>query len=314
MVTRRLPDVVESRLRLHYSVTFNDKDEPLGKPEITKRARGCTGIIATVTDQIDRSLIEALPESIEIIANFGVGTDHIDLEAARMRGIAVTNTPGVLTEATADIAMLLLLTAARRASAACKVIKSGEWKGWAPTSMIGHDIQGKRLAILGMGRIGSAVARRARAFGLQIHYHNRRRLSPAQEVGAIFHSARDSLLAVADFLSIHTNASNETRGMIDARAISLMPRGAILINTARGDLIDDEAVLSALDSRHLAAIGLDVFNNEPAFHPGYLSQDDAVILPHIGSATPATRTAMGNLAVDNLDAFFNGEKLPGRVI
>ncbi len=249
-----------------------------------------------------------------MIATFSVGTDHIDLAAAKARGIAVSNTPGVLTDATADIAFLLLLGAARRASEGERLIREGRWEGWAPTQLVGVHVTGKRLAILGMGRIGQAVARRARGFDMEIHYHNRRRLPADEEVGAIYHADADDLLSVADFLSIHSPATPETHHWLNAERIARLPDRAVVINTARGSVVDDEALIAALRSGKLAAAGLDVFENEPRLHPGYAALPNTFLLPHLGSATDQTRDAMGFTALDNLDAFFAGRELPNRVV
>jgi lactate dehydrogenase-like 2-hydroxyacid dehydrogenase len=247
---------------------------------------------------------------VRAIATFSVGADHIDLAAARARGITVTNTPDVVTEATADIAMLCLLGAARRAFEAEALVRIGGWTGWTPTQLLGLDLNGAVLGIVGMGRIGRAVARRARGFGLQIHYHNRTRLAPDLEQGATFHDSLGSLLPHCRFLSLHCPGTPETRRMIDDRSLALLPRGAVLVNTARGALLDDEAVLAALSDRRLFAAGLDVYAGEPDLHPGYRSQRNCFLLPHLGSATVETRDAMGFRCLDNLDAIFAGRPAP----
>jgi lactate dehydrogenase-like 2-hydroxyacid dehydrogenase len=244
-----------------------------------------------------------------MLATFSVGHEHIDLAAAHARGIVVSNTPDVLTDATADIALLLILGAARRAGEGERMIREDAWTGWAPTQMLGAHVGGKRLGILGMGRIGRAVADRARGFGMAIHYHNRQRLDPASERDAIFHATPESLLPVSDILSIHCPLTPDTRHFIDARRIDLLPAGAIVVNTARGGVIKDADLIAALQSGRLAAAGLDVFDGEPNLHPSYRSLANTFLLPHLGSATRETREAMGFRALDNLDAYFAG-KIP----
>ncbi len=242
--------------------------------------------------------------------NFSVGVDHVDLAAAEARGIIVTNTPDVLTDATADIAMLCLLAAARRGAEGDRLVRTDHWKGWYTTMMLGTHISGKRLGVLGMGRIGRAVAQRARGFGMRIHYHNRSRLDDALEQGATYHETPESLLAVSDFLSINAPSSPQTRKFLNAERIARLPDGAVVANTARGNMVDDDALIAALESGKVAAAGLDVFNGEPSIHPGYRSLDNVFLLPHLGSATHETRDAMGFCCLDNLDAFFSGKPCP----
>jgi len=309
LVTQELPYEVEKRLQRDFDAILNH-GEALTQEQILSKAETVEGLIVTVTDRIDAALIRALPDRIKIIANFGVGTEHIDMEAARKSGILVTNTPGVLTEATADIALLLLLGAARRAGEGHVLVRDNAWRGWTPTSMIGHDVTGKRLGIVGMGRIGQAVARRAQAFSMEIHYHNRHRLLPVKEKGALYHGTLEDLLTRSDFLSLHTALTPHTRGLLNGCTLSLLPRGAIVINTARGDLVDDDALIAALKSGQVAAAGLDVFSGEPHIHTGYARLDNVFLLPHLGSATSGTRMAMGFCALENLDAFFTGHKPP----
>lgn len=263
---------------------------------------------------VNAALIKALPEHVRIIATFSVGYDHIDIQAAQTRGLIVTNTPDVLTDATADLTMLLILAASRRASEGERLLRAGAWTGWTPTQLMGSGLQGRRLGILGMGRIGRAVAARARVFGLAVHYHSRTRLDATEEAGVIHHATPDSLFAASDILSLHCPLTAETRRLIDARALALLPEGAILINTARGPIVDDEAVIEALRNGRLFGAGLDVFTNEPNLHPDYLSLANAVLLPHLGSATVETRNAMGFKALDNLDAWFAGREPPNRVV
>jgi lactate dehydrogenase-like 2-hydroxyacid dehydrogenase len=303
-----------ARAARDYRIIANDDDHPYSPQEIVRLAAGADALLVSAVDPIPADLIQALPDSVRMIATFSVGTDHIDLAAARARGIAVSNTPGVLTDATADIALLLLLGAARRASEGERLIRESRWEGWAPTQLVGVHVTGKRLAILGMGRIGQAVARRARGFDMEIHYHNRRRLPADEETGAIYHADADDLLSVADFLSIHSPATPETHHWLNAERIARLPDRAVVINTARGSVVDDEALIAALRSGKLAAAGLDVFENEPRLHPGYASLPNTFLLPHLGSATDRTRDAMGFTALDNLDAFFAGGELPNLVV
>jgi lactate dehydrogenase-like 2-hydroxyacid dehydrogenase len=314
LLTRRFPDAVMARAARDYQIIANDDDHPYSPEEIAKLAAGADALLVSAVDPIPATLIQALPDSVRMLATFSVGTDHIDLTAAKARGIVVSNTPGVLTDATADIALLLLLGAARRASEGERLIREGRWEGWAPTQLVGVHVTGKRLAILGMGRIGQAVARRARGFDMEIHYHNRRRLPADEEAGAIHHADADDLLSVADFLSIHSPATPETHHWLNAERIARLPDRAVVINTARGAVVDDEALIAALKSGKLAAAGLDVFENEPQLHSGYAALPNTFLLPHLGSATDRTRDAMGFTALDNLDAFFAGRELPNRVV
>lgn len=307
-VTRKLPPDVEARLARDYDVALNGADGLPTRETILAGAAGKDGLLVTVTDRIDGDLIRALPETVKIIATFSVGYDHIDIAAAKTRGIAVTNTPDVLTDATAEIAMLLMLGAARNATSAIATLRGGQWKNWAPTGMLGMELTGKRLGILGLGRIGRATAQRARAFGMKVNYHNRRRLDQAEEAGAIFHDSAESLFRVSDVLSLHCASTPETRRIVNRRTIALLPENAIVVNTARGDIIEDDALIEALASGRLAAAGLDVFTNEPNIDPRYLDLPNAFLLPHLGSATRETRNAMGFRALDNLDAFFAGIK------
>ncbi len=310
LVTRRLPEAVEARLVRDFEARLNPDDRTLSPEEIVAGAQGADGILTSAIDRLPAALVERLPTSVRIIATFSVGYEHIDLEAAPARGITVTNTPDVLTEATADVAILLLLAAARRAAEGMRLIRERRWIGWRPTQLMGLGLAGKNLGIVGMGRIGLAVARRARAFGLQIHYHNRTRLSPEREEGATYHETLETLLPLCPFLSLHCPATPATRHMINRATIELMPEEAVLVNTARGALVDDEALIAALRGGRLFAAGLDVFEGEPDLHPGYLQLDNVVLLPHIGSATRDARNAMGFRCLYNLDCFFAGKPVP----
>lgn len=313
LVTRKLPNAVEARLARDYDAETNAIDTILKPDDLVARAKGKDGFLVTPADRLDADLIGRLPSSIRIMASFSVGYDHIDVKAAEARGIAVTNTPDVLTDATADIALLLILGAARGAAAGMAAIREDRWKNWAPTGMLSTDVRGKRLGIIGMGRIGQAVAHRARAFGMEVHYHNRARLDAGTEHGAVFHATAEDLFAASDILSIHCASTPETRRLVNAKTIALLPKGAIVVNTARGDIVDDEALISALQAGHLRAIGLDVYANEPNIDPRYRTLENAFLLPHLGSATVETRNAMGFRALDNLDDFFAGREPRDRV-
>jgi len=306
LITRKLPTAVEARAQRDYHARLNLTDEPYGKEELIHAAEDSAAILCTTTDRFDAATIGRLPGSVRMLATFSVGFEHIDLAAARARSIVVTNTPDVLTDATADVALLLILGAARRASEGERLIRDDAWTGWAPTHLLGIHVGGKRLGILGMGRIGRAVAARARAFGMVVHYHNRQRLSPQDEAGATFYADAEDLLAVADILSIHFPLMPETRYFLDARRIELLPRNAIVVNTARGAVIKDADLIAALKSGRIAAAGLDVYDGEPRLHPDYRTLPNTFLLPHLGSATRETREAMGFRALDNLDAYFAG--------
>ena len=310
LVTRRLPPNVEARLSRDYQATLNADDSTTSSGDILAAAEGHDGILCTPTEQFMAGLIAALPKSVRILATFSVGYEHIDIAASSKRGLKVTNTPDVLTDATADIAILCLLAAARRGSEGDRLVRANQWKGWYTTMMLGTQMSSKRLGIFGMGRIGQAVAQRARGFRMSIHYHNRSRLGEDLEHGATFHETSESLLAVSDFLSINAPSSPETRKCLNAERIALLPDGAVVANTARGSLVDDDALIAALKSGKVAAAGLDVFDGEPNIHPGYRLLDNVFLLPHLGSATRETRDAMGFCCLDNLDAFFAGKPCP----
>ncbi|MEM7172275.1 MAG: D-glycerate dehydrogenase [Pseudomonadota bacterium] len=314
LVTRRLPDDVEARLDRDYLPKKNAEDRPYSREELLSLAQGCDGMICTPTDKIDASLIAELPDSVRIISTISVGFDHIDLEAAKAAGRPVTHTPNVLTDATAELAFFLVLAAARRAYEGQKILRTDSWSGWAPTQLMGLQVSGKRLGVLGMGRIGQAVAKKARGFDMEIHYADQFRLPPEKEEGAVYHETPEALLGVSDFLTLHCPATPDTIKFLNAERIALMPENAIVVNTARGPVVDDDALIAALKSGRLAAAGLDVFQGEPNIHPGYRELDNAYILPHMGSATIETRNAMGFMVMDNLDAFFAGKDLPNRVV
>ncbi|MGC2166215.1 MAG: D-glycerate dehydrogenase [Gallionella sp.] len=315
LVTRKLPQAVEDRLRSHYEPRFNLDDQPYSADQMIELAGGADAILPCHTEKLPADVIVRLPESVRAIINFSVGVDHVDLAAAKARGIIVTNTPDVLADATAEIAMLLVLGAARRASEGERLIRAKQWQSWSPAFMVGRQVTGKRLGIIGMGRVGQVTAQRARGFDMTILYYNRSRLTPALERGATYFDTVEALLPHCDYLALHCPATPETFRLLNAQRIALLPDGAIVVNTARGSVIDDDALVEALRSGKIAAAGLDVFNNEPAnIHPGYRELENTFLLPHIGSATAETRVAMGFRALDNLDAIAAGREPRDRVV
>ncbi|MEM7249950.1 MAG: D-glycerate dehydrogenase [Pseudomonadota bacterium] len=313
LCTRRFPPNIVDRLSRDYQPILNQDDTQLTAEQIVARAAGCDGIFCCNTERFDAALISALPESVKILATLSVGFEHIDLPAAASRNITVTNTPDVLTEATADAAMLCLLGAARRAAEGDRLVREGGWKRWTTELLLGVHVSGKRLGILGMGRIGRAVAERARGFGMRIHYHNRRPLDESIAGPATYYADPVAMLSQCDFLSINAPSTPETRGFLNAERIAKLPDRAIVVNTARGDIIDDEALIAALKSGKIAAAGLDVFAGEPNIHPEYAGLMNTLLLPHLGSATHETRDAMGFMCLDNFDAFFAGASCPNAI-
>ena len=313
LVTRKLPEAVEARLKRDYDPMLNPDDRLYSSDELIERAAGADGILPCHTEQFTADVIARLPARVRVIANNSVGYDHVDTEAAKARGLVVTNTPDVLSDATAELTMLLILGAARRASEGERLVRSREWTDWSPSFMVGTQVTGKRLGIVGMGRVGRVVARRARGFDMQIHYHNRQRLTPELEEDAVYHATIEELMPHCDFLALHCVASPATAGLLNAERIALLPDGAIVVNASRGVVVDDEALIAALQSGKLTAAGLDVFNNEPDIHPEYRRLTNVFLMPHIGSATKETRNAMGFRAIDNLDAFFAGREPRDRV-
>jgi len=314
LVTRRLPGVVERKLAEHFTTLLNPDDRLYSTAELLELAAGADAILPCHTEKFSAQTIARLPARVKAIANFSVGVDHVDLDAAREKGIIVTNTPDVLSDATAEIAILLMLGAARRASEGERLVRSRQWQDWSPDFMVGRQTTGKRLGILGMGRVGQVVARRARGFEMTIHYHNRKPLDAQQAGDAIYHDSVEGLLANIDVLSIHCPAMEATRGLMNRERLALMHADSILVNTSRGGVIDDEALVAALRGGTIGAAGLDVYNGEPtAIHPGYRELDNVFLLPHIGSATHETRAAMGYRAIANLVAIFNAEEPGDRV-
>ncbi len=316
VLTRRLPDAVETRMRELFDAELNLKDVPMDRAALEAAVQRADVLVPTITDEIDGSLIAGAGERLKMIANFGAGVDHIDIDAAVARQIIITNTPGVLTEDTADLAMSLILAVSRRIVEGAQVIADGRFEGWTPTWMCGRKLWGKRLGIVGMGRIGQALARRAKASGMQIHYHNRKAVSPRieEELGATYWDDLDQMLSRMDVISLNCPATKETHHLLDARRLALLQPHALLINTARGELIDEAALSEAVARRSLAGVGLDVFENEPAIHPGLIGHPNVVLLPHLGSATLEARQDMGDRVIANIMTFQNGHRPPDRVI
>ncbi len=316
IVTRRLPAGTEARLIELFDAELNETDRPMDQAALADAAARCDILVPTVTDEIDAAVIAAGKGRLRLIANFGNGVDHIDLPAARAAGIIVTNTPGVLTEDTADMTMALILSVPRRLAEGEKLIRSGQWQGWSPDAMLGHRITGKRLGIIGMGRIGQAVASRARAFNLSIAYHNRRRLPAVveAELGAVYEPDLDRLLMNSDIISIHCPHTPETENLIDRRRVGLFPPHAYLINTARGEIIDEAALLESLEQGLIAGAGLDVFAHEPAIDPHLLSLQNVVLLPHMGSATFEGRAATGERVIASIRQWIDGDRPRDQVL
>ena len=302
LITRKLMKSSEGYASKIFNVKLNKKDRLLTKNELISNSSDCNGILSSLTEKFDADIISKLSDKVKIISNFAVGFGNIDLDEAKKRNIVVTNTPDVLTDATAEIAILVLLGAARRAKEGMECTKKN-WK-WSTDFLMGKQLTGSRLGILGMGRIGRAVADRARSFGMKIHYYNRSRLDKNLEKSAIYHKSLESLLSVSDFFSINCPATKETRYIINNKTIKHFPDGAVISNSARGDMIDDDAMVEALKSGKIFSLGLDVYNGEPNIHPEYLTLPNVFVLPHLGSATTKTRTAMGDLAISNIEEFF----------
>jgi len=312
LVTRKLINSSEELAKKLFEVKLNKEDKILSKEELIRASEGCDGILSSLTEKFDSNLISNLSKTIKIISNFAVGFGNIDIEAAKKKNIVVTNTPDVLTDATAEIAILILLGAARRAREGAQWAEKKNWK-WSADFLMGKQLTGSRLGILGMGRIGRAVAEKARAFGMKIHYYNRSRLNKNLEKDSTYHKSLESLLSVSDFFSINCPATKETKHIINKNTIKYFPDGAVVSNSARGDMIDDEAMVEALKNGKIFSLGLDVYNGEPNIHPEYLTLPNVYVLPHLGSATNKTRTAMGDLAVNNIDEFFRTGKCKNKV-
>ena len=306
-ITRKLSDATLERAARDYDVIINEADGLHSADDLVAMSAKVDGIIPCHSEHFSESVAQRLDSRLKIIANHSVGVDHCDLPSLKARGITVTNTPDVLSDATAEIAMLLMLGAARRAVEGDGLVRRGEWDFWSPSFMVGKQVSGARIGIVGMGRVGQLMAKRARGFDMEVHYHNRSRLTPDDEQGAIFHDTIEDLLPQCDFLSLHCPATPETTGLINIETLALLPKGAILINTARGALVDEAALLKAIETGQLSAAGLDCFVQEPGGNPEFAKHENIFMLPHIGSATTRTRDAMGFRALDNLDAYFAGK-------
>ncbi|MBM3568593.1 MAG: D-glycerate dehydrogenase [Alphaproteobacteria bacterium] len=316
IVTRKLPDAIETRMMELFQTRLNADDHAMTKPELVEAVRTADVLVPTVTDRIDAAVLSQAGPSLKLIASFGTGVDHIDLATARQRGIIVTNTPGVLTEDTADMTMALILAVGRRLSEGERLVRAGAWKGWAPTAMLGHRLWGKRLGIIGMGRIGTALAKRARAFGMSIHYHNRNRVREEveQELEATFWESLDQMLARMDIVSVNCPHTPATYHLMSARRLKLLPAHALIVNTSRGEVIDENALARMLKAGELAGAGLDVFEHEPAVNPKLIELENVVLLPHMGSATIEGRLDMGEKVLINIKTFADGHNPPDRVI
>jgi glyoxylate reductase len=312
-VACRLPVEAQALFSERFAARFNERGRTLTSDELVADAAGAAVVVVTATDRLDAETIGRLPRSVRALATYSVGHEHLDLTAAKARGLAVLFTPDVLSDSVADTAMLLMLGAARRVVESSDLVRSGSWTGWTPLQLLGREVHGARLGILGMGRIGRAIAKRARGFDMAVHYHNRSRLAAALEAGAIFHATLDGLLAESDFLCIACPASPGTRHLIDATRIERLPPGAIVVNIARGEVIDDRALMPALQSGRLFAAGLDVFEGEPDICPAYRTLPNAFALPHIGTATMQTRLAMARLLVDGIAAWHAGRAVANRL-
>jgi glyoxylate reductase len=316
ILTRKLPDSIETRMRELFDAELNPDDQPLSDSQMVEIIQRADVLVATVTDKIDGNMLEKAGAQLKLIASFGTGVDHIDLHAAKAKGITVTNTPGVLTEDTADVAMALILSVPRRIVEGDMRARSGKWTGWSPIGMLGHRISGKRLGIIGMGQIGQAIARRARGFGMSIHYHNRNAVHPAieAELEATYWDNLDEMLRRMDIVSVNCPSTGATEGLLSADRLALMPNHAYLVNTARGEIVDEAALAEILKSGGIAGAGLDVYQNEPDILDALKSLKNVVLLPHIGSATIEGRHAMGDKVIINIQTFLDGHTPPDRVV
>lgn len=310
LITRRLPDAVEARARATYDVTQHADDRQMSIDEMLETAKKVDALLITLNEKCRKDLIDRMPDNIKCISTFSIGFDHIDLDACKARGISVGNAPHGVTVATAEIAMLLLLGSARRAGEGEKMIRTRSWPGWAPLQLVGQRLDGKKLGIYGYGKIGQALAQRARGFDMEIHYYDIYRQPADKEKGAIYHDNLDSLLKISQFFSINAPSTPETRGFFNTATIEKLPHGAIVVNTARGDLINDADMIAALKSGRLAYAGLDVFAGEPKINEGYYDLPNTFLFPHLGSAAIEARNQMGYEALDNIDAHFAGKELP----
>lgn len=316
ILTRKLPDSIETRMRELFDAELSADDVQLSSEVLIQLMQRADVLVPTVTDKIDADMLEKAGPQLKLIASFGTGVDHIDLDAAKAKGITVTNTPGVLTEDTADVAMALILAVPRRIAEGDRRARSGDWTGWSPTGMLGHRINGKRLGIIGMGQIGQAIARRARGFGMSIHYHNRKAVHPAieEELEATYWADLDEMLRRMDIVSVNCPSTGATEGLLSAERLALMPSQAYLVNTARGEIVDEAALADILKAGGIAGAGLDVYQNEPQIPDALRGLDNVVLLPHIGSATIEGRHAMGDKVIINIQTFLDGHTPPDRVV
>ncbi len=316
ILTRKLPDSIETRMRELFDAELSADDVQLSSEALIQLMQRADVLVPTVTDKIDADMLEKAGPQLKLIASFGTGVDHIDLDAAKAKGITVTNTPGVLTEDTADVAMALILAVPRRIAEGDRRARSGDWTGWSPTGMLGHRINGKRLGIIGMGQIGQAIARRARGFGMSIHYHNRKAVHPAieEELEATYWADLDEMLRRMDIVSVNCPSTGATEGLLSAERLALMPSQAYLVNTARGEIVDEAALADILKAGGIAGAGLDVYQNEPQIPDALRGLDNVVLLPHIGSATIEGRHAMGDKVIINIQTFLDGHTPPDRVV
>ena len=316
VLTRKLPDVTETRMRELFDAELRAQDTPLDSDKLVAAMQDTDVLVPTVTDKLTKDILSKAGDRLKLIASFGTGVDHIDLAAAKARGITVTNTPGVLSEDTADVAMALILSVPRRLVEGDSRARSGNWTGWSPTGMLGHRINGKRLGIIGMGQIGQAIARRARGFGMSVHYHNRKAVHPAieAELEATYWDNLDEMLRRMDIVSVNCPYTEATKGLVSAERLALMPEHAYLVNTARGEIVDEQALAHALETGAIAGAGLDVYADEPSIPEGLRARDNVVLLPHIGSATIEGRHAMGDKVIINIQTFLDGHTPPDRVL
>jgi lactate dehydrogenase-like 2-hydroxyacid dehydrogenase len=314
ILTRRYPPLVEERASRDYDAILNPDDSLLSSDELLSLADGAAALLICGSEKITRDVVARMPASVKVISTFSAGLDHIDLDAARGRGLRIGNTPDAVTIATAEIAMLLILNAARRATEGQALVRNRQWTGWHTMQLLGRRLDGKRLGIFGMGKIGQSLAKMARGFDMSIHYHNRSRLPPEQELDAVYHETFDSLLSISDVLSLNAPSTPETQSILNAETIGKLPEGAIVVNTARGDLIVDEDLIAALKSGRIAAAGLDVYRGEPRIHEDYYELENVFLLPHLGSATIEARNEMGFAALDNIDAVLAGREPPYGVV
>ncbi|MGH7185059.1 MAG: 2-hydroxyacid dehydrogenase [Pseudomonadota bacterium] len=316
IVTRKLPDAIETRMMELFETRLNLPDKPWSQAELIEAVKAADVLVPTVTDRIDAAILSQASPRLKLIASFGTGVDHIDLKTARQRGVIITNTPGVLTEDTADMTMALILAVPRRLAEGERLVRSSKWTGWGPTSMLGHRIWGKRLGIIGMGRIGTAIARRARGFGLAIHYHNRRRVAREleTELEATYWESLDQMLARMDIVSVNCPHTPATYHLLSPRRLKLLQPHAYIVNTSRGEVIDENALARMIERGEIAGAGLDVFEHEPAINPKLLRLDSVVLLPHMGSATIEGRIDMGEKVIINIKTFADGHNPPDRVI